>query len=98
MSKSPLGNDAKKRYTKCGWIPSNRKYFKIGEKFSTCWLISYGFPLFFEKSKIGIYFLKIEKIKKSTMGIHAKKGHTKFGWNPSTRKYFKIGENFQPAG
>ena len=48
--------------------------------------------MFFEKSKKGVYFLKFEKMKKRTLGIHAKKGYTKFGWNPITLKHFKIGE------
>ena len=65
---------------------------KSGRNFSNIWLISNVFPLFFEKSKKGVYFLKIGKMKKTTLGIHAKKGYTKFGSNPSTLKYFKIGE------
>ena len=32
MRKSSLENDAKKRYTKFGWIPNTRKYLKWSGK------------------------------------------------------------------
>ena len=51
-----------------------------------------GFHYFLKSPKLGFIFWKSKKWKKNTLGIHAKKEHTKFGWNPSTRKYFKIGE------
>ena len=45
---------------------------KSGRNFSNRCLISNVFPLFFEKSKKGVYFLKIKKNEKNDPGYSRK--------------------------